>query len=1019
MPYEDCDTFLSSDAGLTWRMVDEGANKYEFGDQGSILVLMDDEEASNILHYSLDFGQTWNDLDLEVKVRASVLTTIPDSTSQKFLLIGTLPKGSLSASGERHIIIHIDFATMNIRRCGDADFEKWYARAPGGDADCLMGHKDYFRRRKPDANCVVAEKFKDPVGREENCVCTDEDYECDYNYVLDGNECVLAGPQQIPAGQCKNAGDTFLGSSGYRKVPGNTCITQGKPKDALKVNDCSQGVAAPGQVSHQRFEFPSLVVDQSYFGGDSHSILAFCADNTAWISLNEGFTWSQVRPGSTFLSMTMHPYFRKRAYLVGSSRTVWWTPDAGTSWRSFDMPTDANGLGLDLLDFHPRRDNWLIFTGSRDCSSSLSTNCRAVAFYSRDDGYSWTEIESYVRTCSWGRDTAFKIDERVIFCESYRDKQGSQRSLDNNNPLQLVYGGDLYGQKRTVFTSIIGFATFAEYMVAVKTDDKGALVMMVSLDGLNFAQARFPPNMRLDNQAYTVLESVTDSIFLHVTTQSKTGSEWGSLFKSNSNGTDFTLSLEYANRNDRGFVDFEKMSGLDGIAVMNIISNPDEASITGNKKLQTRITHNDGGRWRSIAPPARDALGNDYECMSTACALHLHGYTERVDPRATYSSPTAVGLMMAVGNVGITLAPYADSDTFLTRDGGFSWQEVHKDAHLWEFGDQGTILVIANDETPTDRVTYSLDQGLSWSDYVFGDAIRIRSIVTVPQDTSRKFILLGYAPRKQDVTVAIHLDFSKVTNVKCVLNTANPSADDFEQWSPSELRAEQCLFGKQTLYHRRIRDRNCYIGEQLPQPFKTVRTCACTDDDFECEFNHVRDEQGQCVLVPGATVLASNTTCDWGQDYWYERTAYRKVPISSCDGGNRPDRGAAHACPAIKSHGFFWWTSIVIAPCLLSGLVALWYARRKGIARTGRIRLPEPGAFENGTGGDDLKSNVLGVVASIPYYVVGVMQSSWAWVSSRLPLGRSRHHGYRSFQDGYYDDDASLLNAEDYENQVH
>lgn len=197
LPYEDCDTFLSSDAGLTWRMVDEGANKYEFGDQGSILVLMDDENASNILHYSLDFGKTWKDLDLEVKVRATLLTTIPDSTSQKFLLIGTLPRGGQSANGERHITIFIDFATMNIRKCSDSDFEKWYARAPNGEADCLMGHKvrmmsrpcemyltvilrvwqDWFQRRKPDADCVVAEKFKDPVGREDNCPCTDEDYE--------------------------------------------------------------------------------------------------------------------------------------------------------------------------------------------------------------------------------------------------------------------------------------------------------------------------------------------------------------------------------------------------------------------------------------------------------------------------------------------------------------------------------------------------------------------------------------------------------------------------------------------------------------------------------------------------------------------------------------------------------------------------------------------------------------------------------------------------------------------------
>ena len=51
--------------------------------------------------------------------------------------------------------------------------------------------------------------------------------------------------------------------------------------------------------------------------------------------------------------------------------------------------------------------------------------------------------------------------------------------------------------------------------------------------------------------------------------------------------------------------------------------------------------------------------------------------------------------MMAVGNVGESLAGYTESDTFLTRDAGFTWEEVHKDAHLWEFGDYGSILVIA------------------------------------------------------------------------------------------------------------------------------------------------------------------------------------------------------------------------------------------------------------------------------------------------------------------------------------
>ena len=41
-------------------------------------------------------------------------------------------------------------------------------------------------------------------------------------------------------------------------------------------------------------------------------------------------------------------------------------------------------------------------------------------------------------------------------------------------------------------------------------------------------------------------------------------------------------------------MDFEKMIGLDGIAVVNVVANSETARITGRKELQTRITHNDG-----------------------------------------------------------------------------------------------------------------------------------------------------------------------------------------------------------------------------------------------------------------------------------------------------------------------------------------------------------------------------------------------------------------------------------------
>ena len=57
--YEECDTFLSDDAGLTWTMVRKEAHKYEFGDQGSIIVAINDEDRIDTLAYTTNMGKDW------------------------------------------------------------------------------------------------------------------------------------------------------------------------------------------------------------------------------------------------------------------------------------------------------------------------------------------------------------------------------------------------------------------------------------------------------------------------------------------------------------------------------------------------------------------------------------------------------------------------------------------------------------------------------------------------------------------------------------------------------------------------------------------------------------------------------------------------------------------------------------------------------------------------------------------------------------------------------------------------
>lgn len=735
LPYESCDTYLSVDAGRNWVKASDEAHKYEFGDQGNILVMVDDEASTDHVSYSWNHGGKWDDLKLGLTLRAKILTTIPDGTSQKFLLIGSQSRKEAGSEKERQVAVFLDFAGMK-SKCKDSAFEKWDATAEG----CLMGHKQYYKRRKADADCYVGEKFHDPVSHEEPCPCSDEDYECDFGYVRnDKGVCEQTGRDIIPPGQCMGNAKTFKASSGYRKIPGNTCDqTRGVKKDGTVEKPCEAGAPEQGQVFHQVHEFQGKIFDHAYFP-DSPNVLVQIDNGKVWSSINDGLSWNELQvvpdktyPDARFVTMAIHPYDKTRGYVLTSGQRFKTSINSGRTWQEFTAPLPPNGMGIPPLQFHPFKSSWLIWTGSDgDCHTSTSNDCRAVAWYSINNGEDWRKIDEYVKTCKWAAGSAkFKAaDQKAILCESYRDKQGSQRYFDNSNPVQLILGTDYYSSKRKLFESVEGFEIYDEFLVVAEYKSvSDTLTLMISLDGVRFAPAQFPPNTRLEKRAYTLLDSSTNSIFMHGTTNSAKGSEWGALFRSNWNGTYYTLTLEHVNRNGNGYVDFEKMLGLDGIALANIVSNPDQAALTGIKDIQTRITHNDAARWNSITPPKRDAFGELQKCQEAICTLQLHGYTERDDPRATYSSPSAPGLMMAVGNVGKTLAPYKDSDTFLTRDGGFTWEEVRKDAHKWEFGDQGSIVVLVNDEEATNLVYYSLDQGLTWHEYSFQETLRVSKV---------------------------------------------------------------------------------------------------------------------------------------------------------------------------------------------------------------------------------------------------------------------------------------------------
>ena len=612
----------------------------------------------------------------------------------------------------------------------------------------------------------------------------------DFNYRREDGKCELVGFERIISGKCDAPGDRYKTSSGYRKIPGDTCIEpDSNRKDEPVEKECGKEDASKprppvtiGKIKHVENPFSGGNIQFIYLErsetstGDDETILMEVGIDKLYISHDGGEDWKQILENESLSSLTANPYFKDWVYFVTTDQKVFYSRNRGKDISRMEGP---DGLpisrigGVKKFAFHPKHAGWVIWIGDQHCSDG--GDCHTVAQYTQDAGETWHDLTKYVKECVWVQGIKNNAEETLIYCSRYADQSGDQR----NKALeltQLVSSADFFSNTQVKFKEIIGFANLDEYvLVAFVDDDEKSLRMAVTVDGTTFADADFPPQFKTSrHSAYTILDSITKSVFLHVTTSDDLDHEFGTLLKSNSNGTYYVTSVDAVNRDTFGYVDFEKVQGLEGVALVNVVINSDDvAKGKDRKKLRTKITHNDGGQWFYLTPPEKDSEGKSYNCKGglEKCSLNLHGYTERKDVRDTYSSGSAVGVLLGVGNVGDSLLPYGEGNTFISDDAGVTWREVHKGPYTWEFGDQGGIIVVVKDDSPTDVVRYSEDQGRTWEEYEFsGRKLTVDDIATVPSDTSRKFVIIAHDGSDHERLV-IQLDFSGLHDRKCTPNS--------------------------------------------------------------------------------------------------------------------------------------------------------------------------------------------------------------------------------------------------------
>ncbi|KAJ3357252.1 vacuolar protein sorting/targeting protein PEP1 [Entophlyctis luteolus] len=987
--YAESNMYLTKDAGRTWTEVHKDAHKWAFGDHGAMIVMINDETETSTLIYSWDYGESWAEFKFSEKpIRVSSVQSEPSATSLKFIITGNM--------ADQTFVIGVDFAEVLPRACGKpsktgTDFVQWTPASDEGKDRCFLGQDLAFWRRKEDVNCYIGKEFEYLPVTSQVCECTDDDFECDFHfYRNDANECVPYGVDPLQPANCK-PGEKYKGSSGYRKIPLSKC-TGGKDRSAQVDRICGEADGKPGQVKITA-NMLKFQVSSYFFFNQTSTIVMHDESGRIYVSDNGGQAWAKPELKDPFSSILLDQYRpEKRAFFLrANSANVTWTEDVAKSFYEMTVPTKPNRFGISPLVFHYSESSYLIWIGEQGCENKVSPNCRAVAYLTKNSGKSWKEIVNYVHRCAFPKEALFtKPSKDTILCQVFNVKSGNQVDMGQKTSRKLIRSTDLGANWDTVLNASANFATSGKFMVAAELEQTASeMKMFTSTDSFSWTHATFEEDEKIPDYGYTLLESPSETAFVEVFSKKDIGAESGTLYKSfDSDAKYFKISLRNVNQDEEGYTDFEKILGIEGIAIANFVVNADQTGPGISKKIRTVMTYNDGNLWKTLKAPK-----------------------ERNDQNDMFSSAGAVGFMMGVGNVGESLTERKYGGTFLTRDAGHTWTEIASDAYQFEFGDNGGIILIANDEIPTDEIQFSLNYGqnfdrLKITDELSGGKLRVRTIISEPHGSTSSFVVFGviHGGSHDSEIAAIHLNFQNVWSRVCSLDKNNQDKSDFEPWSPSGEKSddESCILGRETQYFRRKADRECHSKGHFEPPVTLTKTCLCTVDDFTCDVGYSRDSSNNCVINPGYVAL--EPACVGGKRKY--STGYIKVRGSKCEGGLTLDVGKVEYCASVLS--LAGWIGIFAVVLGIPAIVSFTVIHMK---RGGRIRLPVDddvldGAIDRAS---DLSGRAAQVVRTSLILFMGIAEIGLSKVGEIYDWARTKYNqrvgGYSALQTNYYDVD--------------
>uniref|UniRef100_A0A8C3IKS6 VPS10 domain-containing receptor SorCS1 n=1 Tax=Chrysemys picta bellii TaxID=8478 RepID=A0A8C3IKS6_CHRPI len=228
----DISMFVSSDAGNTWRQIFEEEHSFLYLDQGGVLVAMKHTSLPiRHLWLSFDEGRSWSKYSFTST--PLFVDGVLGEPGEETLIMTVF--GHFSHRSEWQLV-KVDYKSIFDRRCAEEDYRPWQLHSQG--EACIMGAKRIYRKRKSEKKCMQG-KYAGAMASEP-CVCTEADFDCDYGYERHTNGQCLPAFWYNPSSLSKDCsfGQSYLNSTGYRKVVSNNCTDGVREQYTAKPQQC-------------------------------------------------------------------------------------------------------------------------------------------------------------------------------------------------------------------------------------------------------------------------------------------------------------------------------------------------------------------------------------------------------------------------------------------------------------------------------------------------------------------------------------------------------------------------------------------------------------------------------------------------------------------------------------------------------------------------------------------------------------------------------------------------------------